>query len=103
MTTFRTWQALEPLEVVESIPLDSAFADFAEHVRSALDPQHAADILAAQALSLNHLLVRAVELAASAGDDWQRRAAFLDLAIRAQSESAAALIEARRLGGSGEQ
>lgn len=103
MTPFRCWQALEHPAVVEAQGIEEALSRFDAAISSPHDPRICAELLLGQAVALNHLFVRAVEFAGMSDGDWDRRVAFVDLALRAQSQSVTALVEAQRFGGTRDQ
>lgn len=85
MAAFRTWQATEPREVVEAIPVELVFEEFKQ---ATADDNHATPgILVAQALSLHVLCTRLFEFAADAHGDWPKYSALIDFALRAQEQS----------------
>lgn len=85
MTAFRTWQAIEPREVVEAVPMELVFEEFQQ---ATAPGNHAAPgILVAQAISLHVLCTRLFEFAADAQGDWPKYSTLIDFALRAQEQS----------------
>lgn len=85
MTAYRTFQALEPIEIVEAVPGNSALTELESIANGDLSVFR--PILLGQALSLGTIHTRLVELAADAKDDAEQFARLMDLALRAQEQS----------------
>lgn len=85
MSAYRTFQALEPLPVVEAVPVDSALNELESITTGDLSTFRS--ILLGQAMSLGTIHTRLVEFAADAKDDTEHFARLMDLALRAQEQS----------------
>jgi hypothetical protein len=93
LTAYRSFQALEPGQIVEAVPIDSAISDIEAAFASALagDYSFCRELLLGQALSLATIHTRLVEAAADAKEDWPKFAGLIDMALRAQEQSRKAL------------
>ena len=96
LTAYRSFQALEPAELVEAIPIDSAISDIEAALAATLagDYSFCRELLLGQAMSLATIHTRLVEAAADAKEDWPKFAGLVDLALRAQEQSRNALESA---------